>query len=89
MALNPEFVFERKYITEPLKRVLGLPDDVWSVVLNDELDSAYYLTADLAPVTIALKPGIRPLIELAVQRKRQLELSLPTALRRASLSETA
>ncbi|ESQ87817.1 hypothetical protein [Asticcacaulis benevestitus] len=87
MALNPEFVFQQKYISIPLKRALGLPDDVWSLVLNDSLDSAYFLNGDFRPQTIALKPDVRPLVDLALRQKREAELALPRELRPRYLAE--
>lgn len=77
MALNPDFMFEKAYITQPLRRALGLPEDVWYVVLNDSLDSAYYMDARFRVHNKAIKPEARPVVELASQRRREAVASLP------------
>jgi len=88
MALNPELVFEQKYLSPPLIRALGLPDDTWSLVVNDAMDSAYFLNSAFRPMTLALTPDMRPLIERAAQQKREAELALPLTARRRSLIDS-
>jgi hypothetical protein len=40
MSLNADFIFETRDITTSLKRDLGLPQDVWYLVLDATLDNA-------------------------------------------------
>ncbi len=85
MPLNPDFMFETRHITDPLKRALGLPRDVWYLVLNEDLNSAYFLDAHYRIHTQAIKPEARPVIELAAQRKKASEAKPAPALRRSVL----
>ena len=85
MPLNPEFMFEKPYITPPLRRALGLPEDVWYLVLNDSLDNAYYMDTRFRVHNKAIKPEVRPVVELAARIRAQAGESQMPAARDARL----
>ena len=71
MPLSPEFMFEAQHITEPLKRALNLPDKVWYLILNDRLESAYYMDESFNVHTQPVDPSARFEIERAVRQKTE------------------
>lgn len=84
MSLNPDYMFEKQHISEPLRRVLGLPADVWSLVVNDELDSVYFLDGEFRPHTLAITRDVRPILDIAARQRREVERNtVPLSQRRS------
>ncbi len=57
----------------------------FDLVLNEDLNNAYFLDAHYRSHTQAIKPEARPVIELAAQRKKASEAMQAAPVRRSVL----
>ena len=87
MPLNPQYMFEKQHITEPLRRVLGLPADVWYLVVNDELNSVYFLDGEFRPHSQAIDRDVRPILDIATRQRREAERNTVPLSRRRSFTD--
>lgn len=69
MSLNADFIFETRDITTSLKRDLGLPQDVWYLVLDAKLDTAYFMDAQFELHQQSLAGDVRPVVDAAVRNR--------------------
>ncbi|ESQ85469.1 hypothetical protein [Asticcacaulis benevestitus] len=69
MSLNADFIFETRDITTSLKRDLGLPQDVWYLVLDANLDHAYFMNTQFELHEHTLAGDVRPVVEAAVRNR--------------------
>lgn len=69
MPLNADFMFESKQITPPLSQALGLPRDVWYLVLDDRLGHAYFMDTDYEIHHQSISGDVRLAVEEAVKSK--------------------
>lgn len=83
MPLNPDYMFEKQHITEPLRRVLGVPADVWYLVVNDELNSVYFLDGEFRAHTKPVDRDVRAILDIAARQRREVERdTVPLSQRR-------
>ncbi len=71
MSLNADFMFEQADITPQLIDRLGLPQNVWYLVLDEALENAYFMDTSYEIHQQTIHPDVRPVVELAINNKRQ------------------
>jgi len=69
MSLNADLMFEKADITQDLIDRLGLPQNVWSLVLDEALENAWFMDTDCEIHQQTIHPDVRPVVERAVQGK--------------------
>jgi hypothetical protein len=67
MSLNADYIFETRDITTSLRRDLGLPHDVWYLVLDATLDTAYFMDTQFELHQQTLEGDVRPVVDAAVR----------------------
>ena len=69
MSLNADFMFEQADITPQLIDRLGLPQNVWYLVLDEALENAYFMDTSYEIHQQTIHPDVRPVVELAIKSK--------------------
>ncbi len=69
MSLNADLMFEKADITQELIDRLGLPQNVWSLVLDEALENAWFMDTSYEIHQQSIHPDVRPVVELAVRGK--------------------
>ncbi len=69
MSLNADFMFEQADITPQLIDRLGLPQNVWYLVLDEALENAYFMDTSYEIHQQTIYPDVRPVVELAIKSK--------------------
>ncbi|MFT4077064.1 MAG: hypothetical protein QM647_16175 [Asticcacaulis sp.] len=69
MSLNSDLMFEKADITQDLIARLGLPRNVWSLVIDEALENAYFMDTNYEIHQQSIHPDVRPVVERAVKGK--------------------
>jgi hypothetical protein len=69
MSLNADLMFEKADITQDLIDRLGLPENVWSLVLDEALENAWFMDRDGEIYQQSIQSDIRAVVELAIRHK--------------------
>ncbi|MGN6207435.1 hypothetical protein [Asticcacaulis sp.] len=69
MSLNADLMFEKADISQSLIDRLGLPRNVWSLVLDEALENAWFMDTDYEIHQQSIHPDVRPVVEQAVKAK--------------------
>ena len=69
MSLNADLMFEKAEITQDLIDRLGLPQNVWSLVLDEALENAWFMDTSYEIHQQTIHPDVRPVVELAISQK--------------------
>jgi hypothetical protein len=69
MSLNADLMFEKADITQDLVDRLGLPRNVWSLVLDEALENAWFMDTNYEIHQHAIHPDVRAVVERAVRGK--------------------
>ncbi len=69
MSPNADLMFEKADITQDLIDRLGLPQNVWSLVLDEALENAWFMDTDYEIHQQSIDPNVRNVIEQAVKGK--------------------
>jgi hypothetical protein len=69
MSLNADLMFEKADITQELIDRLGLPGNVWSLVLDEALENAYFMDTHYEIHQQAIHPDVRSVVERVIHAK--------------------
>lgn len=69
MSLNVDLMFEKADITQDLIARLGLPRNVWSLVLDEALENAYFMDTNYEIHQQSIHPDVRPVVDRAIKGK--------------------